>query len=328
MKNKLFQYIRKAFFTQKVITFLICVLIASFLWLFNSLNRNYNLTIDVPIQFSNIPKGKYLSSPLPKKINIEIKTSGVKYLFLQFKNNLEPISVDLSNFFSARKGKEQFSLSTSSTIGNLSKLLNTEIEIVKISPDSLYFNFGKTYKKVLPVKAKLFINFDPLTNYQDKIKINPAFVTLYGDSMILNTIDSISTEKIVLNKLNQNIKQSLKLVLPSNLENRASLSVENVLVEVEIDKLTESNVVVPVKVVNVPENMIVKTFPDQVKIKYQVGMNDFEKIDANLFLLTADFRNHKEGNPQLKIELQKAPENIKILQLSHQKVEFIARNKK
>ena len=284
--------------------------------------------MQIPVRFINLPKAKFLASPLPKTIHAEIKTSGAKHLFLNFKGEIDPVEIDLSSYSKNFKGNAQFALSTIGLIGNLSKIINTEIELIQVKPDSIYFNFGRSCKKIVPVKADLSINFDPLYNYHDKIKITPSFVTLYGDSLSLQKVDSVKTEKIVLNQLNQNVRQQTKLIIPEDLEARTSLSVENVWVEVDVDKLTESFVSVPVEVLNVSPDNYLKIFPDKIKIKYRVGMNDFEKIQANQFSVVADFKNYKPGNSQLKIELKKTPENVKVLQLSHQKIEFIIRKKK
>ena len=82
MKNKLFQTIRRIFFSKKVGIFAICISIASFLWIINALNRTYTKTIAVPIKYINLPKNKVLSTELPKVIQAEIKATGAKLLFI------------------------------------------------------------------------------------------------------------------------------------------------------------------------------------------------------------------------------------------------------
>jgi YbbR domain-containing protein len=324
LKNKLFVVIRKNLFSRKVITFCACLIVATFFWAINALNRNYTRTVSIPIKFVNFPKDKVLASELPKNIQAEIRTTGAKLLFILLKEKLGELIIDVGS--QTRKKKGNFvAISTSASLGSMSKILNSEVELIKVKPDSIYFNYGKSYQKIVPVKPDINVNFDPLFNYTDKVKITPSFITVSGDSALLSEIDSVSTEKIVLNKLNQNISQSALLVIPEEYASRVALSSEAVTLTINVDKFTESTLEVPVQVLNLPKNFQVKTFPDKVTIRYQVPMGDYESIVATDFKLVVDYNSISPEKNKLPVEVITFPSNVKITKIYPEKVEYIVR---
>ncbi|MFL5753997.1 MAG: YbbR-like domain-containing protein [Bacteroidia bacterium] len=324
MKNKLFQLIQRNLFSRKVLTFIACLIVATFFWVINALNRNYTRTISIPVKFINLPKNKVLASELPKSIQAEIKTTGAKLLFILFKERLREVVIDVGAQTRRKKGN-LVAISTSLSVGSLSKLLNTEVELVKVKPDSIYFNYGKSYQKVVPVKPDLSVNFDPLFNYTDKVKITPSFITVSGDSALLGLIDSISTERIVLNKLNQNISQTALLVVPEEYASRVALSADAVTLNINVDKFTESSLEVPVQVLNLPKEYQVKTFPDKVTVKFQVSMGEYERIVSSDFKIVVNYKSISPLRNKLPVEAVSYPPGIKITKIYPEKVEYIVR---
>ena len=324
MKNKLFQLIKRKLFNKKVITFIVCLLIASFLWLINALNRNYTRTVAIPVKYVNLPKDRVIAGELPRFIMADIKTSGAKLLFILLKKNLKEIVVDV-DALTSKKRTNIVAANTQIMLGSMSKRLNSEVELLKVKPDSIYFNFGKSYQKIVPVRPDLHINFNPSYNFTDKIKITPAFVTITGDSLLITKIDSISTEKIVLNKLNKSISQVADLILPEEYSSRVAVSINKVTLNLSIDKYTESTLEVPINIINLPPSYQVKTFPDKVQVKYQVAMGIYEKVSAADFKMTIDYTKINPSKTKIKVEQGLCSDQIKIIKINPEKVEYIIR---
>lgn len=272
-----------------------------------------------------MPKNKILSVELPKFIQAEVKTTGAKLMFIGFNQSKNEIIIDASTVLNKKKNQQNVAINTALTVGSFTKILNTEVELVKVKPDSIYFSFGKSYQKVVPVKPTLLINFDPFYNYTNKVKITPSFVTLFGDSTLLSSIDSLNTDKIVLNDFNNTISQTAKLNIPEELVQRIGVSTDEVLLEINVDKFTEKNLEVPVETINVPANFQLKTFPDKVSLKLQVPMSEFEKLNPSLFKVVVDFKDSQVNKNKLKVSVVKSPDNIKITKISPEKVEYLLR---
>lgn len=323
MKNKLYLKIKRILLNKKIVAFLVCLLIATFLWLINALNRNYTKTIAIPVKFVNLPKNKSLSSDLPKEIQADIKASGAKLFFIDFNKKENEIVIDLNNFIKSQNQSKSLAINTALSIGNLSRLFNTEIELIKVKPDSIYFSFGKAYKKVVPVIPDLQIDFDTLYNYGDKVKIYPSSVTLFGDSLLLSNVDEIKTEKIVLNNLNKTINQKAVLILPEGLEERIGISSNDVNLIINVDKFTQLNLEVPIEVIGVPANQELKTFPNKTTLHIKVGLLEYDSLQPNQFRVLVDYKDIQKNKHKLPLKIDQQPENISIIKIIPDKVEYL-----
>jgi hypothetical protein len=323
LKNKLYIRIKRILLNKKIVAFLICIVIASFLWIINALNRTYTKTIAVPLKFINLPKNKALSSELPKYIQADVKASGAKLLFIDFKKNEKEIIIDLNNLSSKQLKLNNLSINTALSIGNLSKLFNTEIELIKVKPDSIYFSFGRSYQKIVPVIADLQIDFDTLYNYGDKVKISPSSLTLFGDSLLLSSIDEVKTEKIVLNNLNKTINQKATIVLPEEFEERIGISQKEVNLDINVDKFTELNLDVPIETIKVPKGYELKTFPDKINLHIKVGLLEYDSLRPEQFRVLVDYSDIPKNKNKLPVKIDQQTDNVKIIKIIPQKVEYL-----
>ena len=323
MKNKLYIKIKRILLNKKIVAFLVCLFIATFLWLINALNRNYTKTVAIPVRFINLPKNKSLSSELPKEIQADIKASGAKLFFIDFKKHENEIVIDLNNYIKNQNQSKSLAINTALSIGNLSRLFNTEIELIKVKPDSIYFSFGKAYKKVVPVVPDLQVDFDTLYNYGDKVKIYPSSVTLFGDSLLLNAIDEIRTEKIILNNLNKTINQKALLILPEELEERVGLSSNEVNLSINVDKFTQLNLEVPIDIVGVPSQLDLKTFPNKTTLQIKVGLLEYDSLQASQFKLVVDYKDIQKNKHKLPVKIEQQPDNVNIIKIIPDKVEYL-----
>jgi YbbR domain-containing protein len=323
VKNKLYLKIKRILLNKKIVAFLVCLLIATFLWLINALNRNYTKTIAIPVKFINLPKNKSLSSELPREIQADIKASGAKLFFIDFKKNEHEVVIDLNNFIKGQNQSKTLAINTALSIGNLSRLFNTEIELIKVKPDSIYFSFGKAYKKVVPVIPDLQIDFDTLYNYGDKVKIYPSSVTLFGDSILLNTIDDIKTEKIILNNLNKTINQKASLFLPEELEERIGISNDEVNLTINVDKFTQLNLEVPIDVIGLPSQYQLKTFPNKTTVQIKIGLLEYDSLQSGQFKLVVDYKDIQKNKHKLPIKIEQQPDNVNIIKIIPDKVEYL-----
>ncbi len=311
-------------FSKKLLTFVVCLLIATFLWVINALNRNYNRFVYIPVKYINLPKSRVITGELPQQIQTEIKASGAKLLFIRFKQKQREITLDVDALTRKKTGKI-VAISSQYLLGNISKFLNTEVELIKLRPDSIYFNFGKSFQKVLPVKADLYASEELGLHYSNTVKITPAFVTLSGDSTIISEIDTILTEKIMVQQQNKNSTLTVSLLLPEKVKSRASLSMDKAIVELNMDKYTEASVTIPIEVINLLAQHQLKLFPNKVEIKYQVTLGNFEKINVRDFTVIADYSKINPGKSKLNLELKRYPQEIKILKIIPEKAEYLIR---
>ena len=297
------------------------------MWLINVLNRTYTRTLAIPVKFTHYPLNKHINNRLPAFVMADVKASGAKLVMLLLKKSLNEITIDVSDVLQVKNRPDKASVSTLSAIGNLSKLLNTDVDLIKVKPDSIHFIFGKTCTKKVFVKPRVQVNYESPEGIYQKIKTSPQFLTVSSDSATLAKIDTLYTEKIVLNDLNKNIEQQATIEVPEELNDLVVLSKNEVMLKINLDEYVQKKIQVPVEVVNCTVGMAVKTFPAFVEVIVNAPYNLYDSLDVSSLKATADFSTPEKSSGKLKLKVTAKTPEIKISSFAPEKVEYILRKK-
>ena len=309
--------IRRLLLGKKVGTFLICLGIASLLWVVHALNRNYTYTLKVPVKFLNLPSNKLIVGELPEKLDVEIKTSGLKLLFISLKKNYNEVIVDFNLMKNNAKSQ---AYSINNVYFNLKNSINFDVELIKIRPDTLFFSINKSNSKLLPVKANLKVNCLPGYSIISKPTITPAYVTVSGDSISLQKMDTVYTYFLSLKDVHQNFTSPVQLKKPYTSIN---YNVKDVQLSFNVDKLIESSIKIPVQIMNNTGNETIKLLPNFITIKYLVAMKDYENINENSFKAVVNFEHIKEKQKNLQVEIIRTPSEVKIIKTTPSTISYL-----
>ena len=317
MTNKQEAYgIKQKLMRGKLSAFLICLVISAFLWVSHSLNSYYNYSLSVPVKFINLPGNKILLTGLPENLRFDIKTSGLKLLFVLLNKPFNELTID----FNTLKGDNKLkSYSISSGNFNLKSSINFDVDVKRISPDTLFFANKRGISKNVAIKPLISINPDK-GFVISKPLINPGFITITGDSSEIKGIDSISTIPLYLNMVNKNYSGKLTLVKPSE---NIYLNMNEVNISFQADRILQKEIEIPVEILNKPIGTHIKVLPGKVKVSYSSSNADFNDIDENSFKAVINFSKNKPGNSKLAVELTTVPTQAHILSISPSEVEFI-----
>ncbi len=308
---------------RRMVVFLICLIVSSFLWLAQSLAKDYILQLNYPVSYENFPVDKVVANPLPKSINITVNTSGFNYLIYLVTNRKKAVLLDVKHLKSLHK-KNHYYVLPNSGIENVSSQFNEEIKILKIDPDTIFLNFNKKLSKKVPVIVNFKIDY--YNNYQpsDSLLLTPAFVTVSGAKEFIDQVNSVETKPIVLKKVKNNISMQVD-ILPTNELKLVEITPASVKVNLKVSRFTEGSIELPIEFKNVPEGISIKTFPAKVMVKYNVALENYEKIKSSDFIAIVDYSSISKESNKLKVELVKVPLEINSLKISPEKVEFIIR---
>lgn len=103
------------------------------------------------------------------------------------------------------------------------------------------------------------------------------------------------------------------------------LAPSSVRVELKVTKHTEGSIELPIEFINIPSHMSIKTFPDRVTVRYNIALEDYEKIKPTDFKAVVDYSEATKEKNKLKVKLVKIPAKINSPKISPEKVEFIIR---
>ena len=106
-----------------------------------------------------------------------------------------------------------------------------------------------------------------------------------------------------------------------------SFNPKEVLVTIPVDEFTEGEITVAINISNLPGAYNAKTFPDSVKIKYQVALSKYNRVKPEHFRVLVELPDASEfsARSKLTIAIAKQPEFVNIMQLEPERVEYFVR---
>jgi hypothetical protein len=300
----------------KTTAFFICLLVAGLLWGVKALNTIYNYNLKVPVVFRNVPQNKNATHPIPEQLRLDIRASGLKLFLILLNQPFKTVEIDFNDLKSVNK--QQNYILSPSTI-KFKSSLRFEANIRQVSPDTLYFMEKSGYQKNVPVKVPLYIKCIPGYGYRSP-EIHPAFATIIGDSNAIKTVDTIYTQALSLNNLSQNVEKKMRVVRPSE---NVFCNVDVVDIKIEVDKLIEHVVSVPVEIVSNDINVkSINVFPSRVKIRFTVLQNNFNAADTTSFNATVN-SSVLSRNGTSPVVLSTQPGNVHVLSIEPKEVELL-----
>lgn len=317
----------KIAFRKRALIFLFFLALSVVFWLLTALSKNYTTSIEYPVRYRNVPQDKILVGDLPESLLIKVNAHGYSILRNKLSARYIPISISLNDFtLKPMPGSDtaSFYLETRATRDRIASQLSSEFGIIDIDPDTLYFRFAKLKTKKVRVEPRLEYQLDKQLILKNPISSSPDSVLVSGPDFIVDTLRQVRTEHISGGLIRRNMDEEAKLEKLSNLYFERS----NVLVTAEVEKYTEKLLKIPVEVINVPDSLIIRTFPYFVELSCQVGLSKFEKLQPTMFRATADLNDVQlTQGTRLNVRLTRQPDFVMNVRYSPNNVEYLIERK-
>ncbi|MBC8769467.1 YbbR-like domain-containing protein [Arenibacter sp. BSSL-BM3] len=303
---------------RKVKLFLVFLLCSSLAWFVSNLGEQYTNNATFDIYYGSTPDSLLLNSVSKRNIKVRLRASGFQFLMFGFKN--KTVVVDLSEL--ERRGSKYF-VSPLTYRSQIENQLSKFITVVDMDRDTLFFNFQKLYRKKVPVIPKVTIDLDQNYLMDKSYTLLPDSITVIGPKKEIDTLKGISTQALVLPHTTTDVSKKLKLDLPGNLKN-TKYSERSVTISAKIFRFSEKVFKVPVEVVNVPEGVEIRTFPEMASVLCRGRSSAIKELSVTDFVVTADYSSLRDKSENiLELKLAKKPDSLNMVQLRENKVEFI-----
>jgi hypothetical protein len=304
---------------RKVKVFAFILVLTSIIWLLIELSKISISTVKFNVVYTNLPANKLLQSTPTSKVNVSLKAPG--FMLLRHKIKAQKLALNLKN--TIKSGAKYFII-PNNQIASLNEQLNKETEILNILEDTIFFDLGINKSKKVPVNPSLNIKYKLGYNLIDSIKVTPDSVLVTGSEKLIDSIQEITTSKLEIKDVFENINTELSLELPL-INKYLNVSTTHVKVTATVDKFTEGKFKVPVTIINKPEDIVMNTFPREIEVVYQVGLTNFNKINANSFLIVFDYEQYRRDTliQYLTPIIQHKSEFISSLKIYPSQIEFL-----
>jgi YbbR domain-containing protein len=275
---------------RKIKLFLIFLLLVSIIWLLIELSKTYTSITTFKVQYEHVPVDKLVQNTPVSQVDLVLKAPGFSQL--RFKIKQKKIKFNLGNV--AKKNNRYYFL-PNAQLSYLNEQLPADIEVLNVLTDTIFIELGNNVSKKVPIYPNVAVKFKLGYNFIENIKSIPDSVIITGPEKYIDTIFEISTVPLKLNEAYENIDAVLQLKSPTK-NKLVKLSESEVRVTAKVDKFTEGNFKVPVKIINVPEGIKVNPFPKEINVIYQVGLSNFNKINSDSFSIVFDFNQYKNDS--------------------------------
>lgn len=309
---------------RNIITYLICVLIATILWFLNALNKEYSAEISYPVKYVNLPQEKYLVSELPSHFLLEVKAKGFALLRHRISTSFLPITFNVNaytNHSLEKKEVFEYTINTNDVKDRISGQLSSDINLQGISPENIHFRFALSEQKKLPVHPA--VHYTLKRQYiLNNITVIPDSIEISGPAPIVDTLTYISTQPFTLKNIGKNITRTVSLVpIPG-----CTFSATQAEVSLFVEQFTEARRTFPIQTLQVPDSLILRIFPGQVNVTYDIGLSKYDHISDQDFTFTVEF-SQTQNSSFLDVKAIKVPPFIRNLTYTPQRVEYILEKK-
>lgn len=258
----------KAYSREKIVVFVVALILALCLWFLVNLSRAYVLNVNLPIELGNIPDDRALAEDLPDLATVSVQGEGWKLLNLY--NNPPQIFVDVTN------GEVNL-------YDQVQQQMNAipDIDVQKVQPLILSLDLEEKISKKVPVRPRVTVNFADQFDFLSEPGISPDSITISGASSIVNNIMAWETDSVSLGNVRSDISQQVSLKAPPNL---LTLSTETVQFNAQVAQYTEGESKVFVRTRNLPGGQNITFSPAFVTVRYTVPIEEYsDVVDINPF---------------------------------------------
>ncbi len=271
--------IRKFLTSRDLLIFIFFLLVSTGLWSLQAMRKEYETIISIPITYEKAPEGLVQQAELPQRLLVTVTDDGTSLVRNRWMHSYTPIAIDISAYTGGT-----YSLPTAEFESEIQKQLNTTTKIVRIAPASIELEFKELSKKEVPVVFNGTIRMAQQYIRQGELEIKPSHITIYGINSVIDSIDHIDTEYAELSDISGTINKRIKLTSTPNV----SFSHDSVSCIQHSERYTEKVLEVPVRTKKVEKGYKIRTFPVMVKVKFHVGLSNYDKVTADKLTVFAN----------------------------------------
>ena len=302
---------------KEALIFFCFVLLSFGFWLLQSLQQEYETDLSIPIRYENVPANIALAPSVPTEVRIHVKDKGSALLNYTLGQKFRTITLDVQKL---RQDESRYLVGRSTLQEEISKQLLASTSLSHFEPQALSLPFDEQKSKEVPVVFNGSIETQTGFLVSGDILISPSVVTIYGSASLLDSIQSVRTEFLKIEKGKKTVVKNATL---ETIDGVAFHS-EGVSVTIPIEEYTEKTLTVPVRFVQVPERYTVRTFPQEVEVSCNIPVSKFKMLTEDLLVIEIPFRLLEENvSGTLAIDLSSRPEWVKTYRIDPPKIEFL-----
>ena len=298
-------------------TFLIFLALSTAAWFLVKLSEDYVTQTTFRVLMEEVPADKWVSSD-EQSVKMSLNIDG--FHTLRYKMIREPnrfVTIPLNEVPYRLENGNTYSFSSQYVAEKVADRLGITASDITMNDAKVYFTMDALKSKVVPVVLQSNITTARQYDVYGIPMLDPSSVTVFGPQEVMDSIKMVKTELLSRDNVNQSFSATLPLDL---LDGQIHSNIKEVKVEVQVEKYTEMDVEVPIKVA---DSLKVRFFPETMAVKCLVAMRDYASITPESFMVSVDKEQLKAMQPLLDVRLATWPPTVQILSTHPDKVEYL-----
>ncbi|TNE73187.1 YbbR-like domain-containing protein [bacterium] len=248
---------------ERITIYFICYLFAVALWALVNLGREFELTLNVPVQITNIPDNLAQTDHFLE--SVEVSVNGEGWMLMNLYNAEPNIEIPLnSDDKKPRINVFEYTRRLVTSYPN--------VNLVKVEPSVVNLSLDENITKKVPVRSNIDLEFRAQHALLDESRMYPDSITIQGAQSILKDIRYVETESLSLIDVKQDVDVEINLKQPGEF---ITLKRNTVRFRAKIAEFTEGEVRVFVRTENIPKGVEVKYNPAVISIRYDVPIDEY-----------------------------------------------------
>lgn len=300
---------------RSIFTFLIFLVISTAAWFLVKLSEDYVTQTTFRLQMEDVPADKWVSSD-EQSVKMSLNIDGFHTLrYKMIRDRFVTIPLDEVPF--RLENNNTYSFSSQYVAEKVADKLGINASDITMNDAKIYFNMDDLKSKVVPIVLQSDVTTARQYGIYGIPMLDPSSVTIFGPQEVIDTIKTVRTEPLTLNNVSQDFSATLQLDL---LDGQIRSNIKEVKAEVQVEKYTEMDVEVPIKVT---DSLKLRFFPETMSVKCLVAMRDYASITPESFTVAVDKQQLKAMQPLLDVHLASWPPTVQILATHPDKVEYL-----
>jgi YbbR domain-containing protein len=305
---------------RKVKVFLLFLVISSFAWFINNLSQSFVSNTTFMLEYVNTPQELLLNKKPRETIDVRLKAMG--FQFVGFEIRKRKVQIDLSK---VNVKDDRYYVLPKVYRRQIENQLPNSMEVLELENDTLFIDFIVLVVKKVPVIPRNTIDLAKNYMLDGPINVAPSMVTIRGPKSEVDSITSLRTSFLDIENITDDFSQEHALVLHNELT-MTRVTPSSVTISGKVFRFSEKVVSVPVTMINVPDSIKVRMFPDHVKVLCQGTIKALKSLNTSDFKIISDYGQiEKVANNRLPLRMDDFPENLSNATLLIKEVEFILR---
>ncbi|GAA4325830.1 hypothetical protein GCM10023115_39850 [Pontixanthobacter gangjinensis] len=301
---------------SSVKTFSFFLVFSAVVWILVQFSKTYTQVIEIPVSYINTPLDKSISEDRPDHVDLQLQDNGFSIYYYKFFN--PRLEVDLSQ---ARENDGKLVYSLQNHLSDIEQQLKIDFENSLIVQEEIVVPFQFKKEKMLKVEPRIEVSYAVGFSADEPIKLQPDSVKVSGPEEIIDSLTSVPTRSIKLNKVNNDLNGQVGLDTSSLGE--LSFYENTVKYFQEVEKFTEGSAEIAVEVINVPDDLNLAYFPKTVIVYYQVNLQQFESVSSADFRVICNYKDIKKGDDYMIAQIVEKPDFVNNVRLNERRIQFV-----